>query len=69
MDVIAVGLLRNLLLVALGVVVLYLVVRRAVRDGMLDAWRERPRDAALAASAERVPGGSHGEPGAPGRDG
>lgn len=68
MDVIAAGLLLNLLLVAVGLVVLYFVVRRGVRDGMLDAWRERPRDAALEASVERMRSGSHGEPGGPARD-
>ncbi|MBC7290951.1 MAG: hypothetical protein H5T83_06400 [Actinotalea sp.] len=54
MDVVLVGLLLNVGLAVLVVLVLYLVVRRAVRDGMLDAWAERPRRATLEAGAERT---------------
>ncbi|WP_155855219.1 hypothetical protein [Actinotalea ferrariae] len=67
MDVVLVGLVLNIGLAALGFLVLYLVLRRAVRDGMLDAWAERPRQAALQAGVERMRR-SDGEPGGSGHD-
>ena len=54
MDVILVGVLLDVGLAVLGLVVLYVVLRRAVRDGLLDAWAERPRQAALEAGVERL---------------
>ena len=56
MDVITAGVLLDGGLAVLGLVVLYLVLRRAVRDGLLDAWAERPRQEALEAGAERLRG-------------
>lgn len=58
------GLVLNLLLAALGLFVLYLVLRRAVRDGMLDAWREQPRQAALEDGVARMRRSSAGDGGA-----
>lgn len=64
MDVILAGLALNALLVVLGLFLLYLVIRRAFRDGMLDAWRERPRQAALEEGVARMRRSSEGDGGA-----